>query len=258
MDELVIACQKIKDAGIVKYPLVMPLAAQAGTAARWELLSLAYGEPLFDDNFQPLFAKEGSSGYKAMELMTKYIGELVDPASVDLDVVNIHDTFLAGNGTFTFSGAGLLSTADDPTLSKIVGKAAIALIPGTTTQRSALISFLDGLAVSKLSEHPDAAWKFIEWFISPEAAEMEYKELAIFPTSASILRKFVDEGLIAGGDFIFEQSKYEKPVFPAGLPTWYNEWETDVAVQVNQVARGNITIMEGLNNIANKALELQK
>lgn len=259
LDELVEACQKIKDAGVSEYPLIMPLAAQAGTASRWQQLSLAYGEPLFDDDFQPLFVREGSSGYKALQLMVDYLGTLVDPASVDFDTVMNHDQLFSGDGCFIFSSPGLLVEADNEEISNVVGKTAITLMPGTTEQRSAALDFyLDGFAVSSLSDNLESAVKFIEWYNTAEAAELAYNELGILPSRKSLLRKFIDEGITAGGEFIFEQAEYGQPVFPAGIPPWFEEWETDVAVQVNQVARGNITIMDALNNIANKALELQE
>ena len=78
LDELRDASLKIKKAGIVKYPLIMPMAAEALTTDRWELLSLDYaGVPLFDEkNNAPLFAATDSAGAKALHFMVESLGRL--------------------------------------------------------------------------------------------------------------------------------------------------------------------------------------
>lgn len=259
--ELRDAALKIKEAGVANYPLVLPLAAQAGTASRWYVLSMALsGEPLFDENYQPLFTAEDSGGYQALQFMVDSIGEIIDPAMVELIDIETHDVFLAGDGAFIFSGTTMLQFSDDPEKSAIVDDDVVAaLIPGSDKTRSAALNFyLDGMAISEFSENKDAAWKFMAWWVSPETAQAVWNEQGTNPSRKSLLSKFVEEGTIPGGNFIFEQSEYGMPLFPAGIPPWFEEWETEVANQVNQAARGTITVEQALANIANKAQELQQ
>lgn len=260
MDELYDASMKIKEAGVSNYPLIMPLAAQPGTAGRWQLLSLVFGgEPLFDADLQPHFTASDSGGYKAMQFLVDTLGVIVDPAMVEVDNTVQGDPFFAGDASFLITNIGSLATADDPELSNVVGQISAALVPGSDVTRSAALNFyLDGLAISKDSANKEAACKFIEWWLVPANAQEIFTRIEVTPTREGALRQLIDEGLFPGGELVFEQSDYGMPVFAAGMPAWFDQWETDAASQINQAARGNLTIEQALQNIANKALELQQ
>lgn len=259
-DELYDASIKIKEAGISQYPLIMPLAAQPGTAGRWQLLSLIFsGEPLFDEDLQPQFTSPDSGGYKAMQFIVDSLGVIIDPAMVEVDNTVQGDPFFAGDASFLITGIGQLSNADDPETSNVVDQVSAALVPGSDATRSAALNFyLDGLAVSKFTSNKEAACQFINWWLDPENAKEIFTEIQVVPTSEEALRQLVDEEQFPGGDLVFEQSAYGLPVFATGMPAWFDQWETDAASHVNQVARGSLTIEEALQNIATKALELQQ
>ena len=261
LDELFQVCMDIKKAGVCEYPLAVPIAAHTGMADRWYNIALAYGgEPIFDENYQPRFTAKDSGGYKALEFMKKANGTIIDPALIDAVDLDVNTIFLAGDAAFLIGSPGLVNRAEDPEVSKIVGqKVGLALFPGSDKVKSATLNFyLDGLAVSSLSENKDAAWKFIEWWNTPETAEAAYKDLGVTPTRKSLLSTFIEKGLVPGGPFIGEQSKYGMPIFPSGIPVWFDEWAQDAAGQLNKAIRGDITVDEALTNMANKALEIQK
>jgi multiple sugar transport system substrate-binding protein len=252
---------QIKEAGIVEYPLVIPLAAQSGTASRWELLSLAMsGEPLFDIDYNPLFLSEDSGGYKALKYMIDSVGVTIDPALVELIDLNVHDIFLAGDGAFIFSSASQVVSAKDPGISSITdSNVIVTLVPGSEKVRSAALNFyLDGFAISEYSQNKEEAWKFIEWWLSDKTAEVVWQELEIPPMTKHLLEKYVDEGLVPGGDFVFEQSEYGLSIFAGGIPPWFEEFEIEAASQINQAARGTISFEAALQNIADLAIQLKE
>lgn len=259
LDELYDASVKIKEAGVVDYPLIMPLAAQPGTAGRWQLLSLIFGgTPLFDEDLQPQFTAPDSGGYKAMQFLVDSLGVIIDPAMVEVDNTVQGDPFFAGDASFLITSVGQLANADDEESSNVVGQVDATLVPGSDVTRSAALDFyLDGLAVSKYTTNREAACKFIDWWLTPANAQEIFTEISVTPTREEALRQLVSEGQFPGGELVFEQSAYGLPVFAVGMPAWFDQWETDAASQINQVARGNLTIEEALQNIANKAQELQ-
>ena len=261
LDELFQQCMDIKNAGVCEYPLAVPLAAHVGMADRWYNIALAYGGvPLFDENYQPQFTAKDSGGYKALEFMKQANGTIIDPALIDAVDTNVNDIFLAGDAVFLVGSPGLVTRAEDPEVSKIVGeKVGLALFPGSDKTRSATLNFyLDGMSVSSLSENKDAAWAFIEWWNTAEIAEDAYKDLGVTPTRKSLLETFINRGLVPGGTFIAEQSEYGMAIFQSGIPVWFDEWAQDAAGQLNKAIRGDMSIDEALTKMANKAIEMQE
>lgn len=260
VDELIEASRIIKEAGIVEYPLLQPLAAQAAAASRWQLFSVLFtGGPLFDENYTPLFGEPGSGGNQALEFMVNYLGDLIDPAMVETDAGGQADVFLAGDAAFIFASPGFYRRIQNPEASAIVDKARPSLIPGTADVRSASLDFyLDGFAISSFSQNFDAACQFIRWFLSDEIVRETYFELRITPSRPSMLLELVNEGEFLGGENLLEQSQYGKGVFVTGIPVWFDAWETYTTTQINLAARGSITVDEAVRNIANQALQLQR
>jgi hypothetical protein len=73
-----------------------------------------------------------------------------------------------------------------------------------------------------------------------------------------VLEDFLAEDIILGGEVLLEQAPYAQPLFASGIPPWFEEWIDDTAAQINQAARGNQTVDETIQNIADKAVELQQ
>jgi multiple sugar transport system substrate-binding protein len=92
LDQLVAAAKQIKEKGIATYPIGLPVSATEGASTSWYLLTKAFGGELFDKDFNPLFTKPDSAGYKALafELMLLKEG-LVDPASTGLKDSQINE-----------------------------------------------------------------------------------------------------------------------------------------------------------------------
>lgn len=259
LDDFYEACITIKEVGIVDYPFIFPLGADTGFNDRWYVLTLAYGGEIFDENYNPVFQEVGSGGYKALKLLIDSVGTIIDPAMVELTNVDVNDAFLAGDGVFIISSVGHINVANDPEVSSIVDKAAPALIPGSEGIRSATLDFYtDGLGISSLSEKKEAAWEFIEWWMSEEASDAAFEDLGVTPTRKSLLEEYLNEGQIPGGNHLFEQAEYAMSIFPSGIPVWFEEWANECAAFLNQAARGSITVEEALNNMANLAIEIQQ
>ncbi|MGO8477679.1 sugar ABC transporter substrate-binding protein, partial [Rhizobium ruizarguesonis] len=64
LDGLVAAAKKIKEKGIVEYPIGLPVSATEGASKSWYLMTKAFGGELFDKDFNPMFTSPDSAGYK--------------------------------------------------------------------------------------------------------------------------------------------------------------------------------------------------
>ena len=49
-----------------------------------------------------------------------------------------------------------------------------------------------------------------------------------------------------------------EPLFPAGAPTWYNQFSLAVNTSINSVAKGQISIDEAMKRIADAVTEAKK
>ena len=251
LDELVAAAKKIKAAGIVEYPIGLPLSATEGASTSWYLLTKAFGGDLFDKDFNPLFTSPDSAGYKAMAFEKMLLDEgLVDPASTGLKDSQINDSmFSQGITSIMISGEpGRLGQMNDPAQSKVAGDVEAILVP-TVSGKTRSYGLLEALSVPKVSQHQEAAIAFIKWFTSKKF-QMENYANGFLPTRTSALAALNEEGKLISGDALVEESKYVEPLFAQGTPTWYPQFSSAVNTSINSVAKGEITVDQAMQNIA--------
>lgn len=251
LDELVAAAKKIKEAGVVEYPIGLPLSATEGASTSWYLLTKAFGGDLFDDQFNPLFTSPDSAGYKAMEFEMQLLKDgLVDPASTGLRDSQINDSmFSQGLTSIMISGEpGRLGQMNDEAQSKVAGDVEAILVP-TVSGTTRSYGLLEALSVPKVSQNKEAAIEFIRWFTSLEFQKENYAN-GFLPTRTSGLAALNEEGVLFSGDALVEESKYVEALFPQGTPTWYPQFSSAVNTSINSAAKGEITVDQAMQNIA--------
>ena len=170
LDELVVAAKKIKEAGIVEYPIGLPLSPTEGASTSWYLLTKAFGGELFDADFNPQFTSPDSAGYKAMAFEMQLLKDgLVDPASTGLRDAQINDNMFAkGLTSIMISGEpGRLGQMNDPAQSQVAGDVEAILVP-TVSGKTRSYGLLEALAVPRASQNQEAAIAFVKWFTSKE------------------------------------------------------------------------------------------
>jgi ABC-type glycerol-3-phosphate transport system substrate-binding protein len=69
-------------------------------------------------------------------------------------------------------------------------------------------SFPAGIGISANSKNVEAAWKFIQWYVSPETQEDIYGAVGLYPSRISVQQALHEAGAIEGYDVIVEQSKH--------------------------------------------------
>src|SRR5438477_6068435 len=216
--ELATDVQKLKASG-VQYPLAVPMAATEGGVTPWYLLTLAMGGQLFDSNLKPVFQSPGSAGYKALQWEADAVKNgWVSPGSVALnDDVALND-FLAGQSAILFAtGPGNLPTANDPSQSNIVGKAALGLVPGVTGP-GASFGLPEGLSIPVTAKHKAAAAAFINWWEQPKNAIAIYKTQGSLPCGVSAIQQLAASGELQGGPVLKDELSHVGPLFPQGAP----------------------------------------
>ena len=257
-DELTADLQQIKDQGVAANPLAIPLSATEGTATAWYLLTLAYGGQLFDANFQPAFSSPDSGGYKALQFMVDAVDKgFVTPGAVSLTDTQSDNRYTSGSAAVTIvGGPDEMVTANDPTQSKIVGQGAFMLVPGVSGP-GPTFGLPEGLGIMSTSTHQEAAVAFLNWWEQPETVLALQKSVGLLPCSTTAVGTLVDSGKLVGGDTIKQELENVAALFPQGAPPWYGDFSTKAASLINAAARGDISVQDALNQLADAAKQLQ-
>ncbi|NLS08089.1 sugar ABC transporter substrate-binding protein [Rhizobium sp. P32RR-XVIII] len=251
LDALVAAAKKIKEKGVSKYPIGLPLSATEGASTSWYLLTKAFGGELFDKDFKPLFLTPDSAGYKALafELMLMKDG-LVDPASTTLKDSQINEgMFTQGITSIMISGEpGRLGAMNDPKQSKVAGQAE-AILVATASGQTRTFGLPEALAIPKVSQNKEAAIAFVKWFTSKEFQKKNFVN-GFLPTRTSALSELNAAGGLHSGDTLVAQSKTVEPLFPQGTPPWYPQFSSAVNTAINSAAKGEMSVDQAVQSIA--------
>jgi multiple sugar transport system substrate-binding protein len=254
LDALVTVAKQLKEKGISNYPVGLPLSATEGASTSWYLLTKAFGGELFDKDFNPLFTKPDSAGYKALafELMLMKEG-LVDPASTGLKDSQINESmFSQGLTSIMISGEpGRLGQMNDPKQSKVAGHVEAILVP-TESGETRSFGLPEALAIPKVSANQEAAIAFVKWFTSREFQKKNI-ENGFLPTRTSALAELNSEGKLNSGDALVAQSKTVEALFPQGTPPWYPQFSSGVNTAINSAAKGQMTVDQAVEAIAEAA-----
>jgi multiple sugar transport system substrate-binding protein len=257
--ELLVDAKTIKEKGIARFPIALPLSATEGTATAWYLLTKAFGGDLFDGKLNPLFTSPDSAGYKALawEIDALKAG-LIDPAATGLKDVEVQELFKNGQASFDVAGwAGNLSVYTDASKSKVASVAEGALMP-TVSGKTRTFGLPEAVGIPAASTHKKAAEAFIRWFLAPENQLESYTALGNLPTRTSVLKSLDDSGKLASGKALLAQAAVVEPLFKQGTPTWYPQFSSAVSTAINQAAKGQLSVDAAIKQIAAQAVEAQK
>lgn len=246
--ELLDASLKIKEAGIVEYPMGFPLSVSEATTTNFILITLSRSGDLFNDDG----TLNEENALETMQFIYDSVNvhKVVDPNVMVMIDREIMQKFIAGTQTFMLAWPGVYNTSNDPESSKIVGEAGRMLVPGREGVRSASFGLPEGLGIPKYSTNKEAAWKFIEWVLSQKGADVYFETQGLLPPRTSIFSAYVEQGKVDEGDVLLEQIGYVQPFSKSGLPGWYPKFSLVVQESVNKVASGKMSPEEAVAAIS--------
>lgn len=259
-EDLMAAAKAIKAKGEIEYPLGLPLSATEGSATPWYLMTKAFGGELFNKNWEPEFESPDSAGYKAMEFIIKGLTEdkVIDPAAVGLKDVDVINAFKAGKSAIDLAGwSGNISLYKDAEKSTISEQVKMIPVPGAGG-KSRNFGLIEAMGIPKASKQKEAAVEFIKWINESENVKKIYLELGLLPNHKSALVELNEEGKLHEGDTLIKVLPTVEPLFPQGTPPWYPDFSIDVATTINQMAKGSMSIEEGIKHITENAKKIAK
>ena len=145
-DEMLAAAEKIREAGVVDYPLGMTYKGDWNIAAAFNDMFAAYGGTFVNEDNTPNLNSE--AGMKTLEMM-KRVTEYLDPEYLVSDSTFVQQQLQQGKIAMAPLWASRAGAMDDPNESQFVGKISGSVAPSPaegTTPASML--YWDGLAIA--------------------------------------------------------------------------------------------------------------
>ena len=221
-DELHGQAMAIKAAGVDDYPI-----AVGAINWSWWLMALSMGDPMFDEDLNPVFADEGSKGREAMALLKTFFDhDLISP-EILAGSINQHALFWSGVGVYHqgWQGSVVRGNAESSMQAPNVEYLVLPEVGNTW-------SFPAGIGISVDSENVEAAWEFIKWYVGDQNMTDIWSAFGLYPSRISISSALNDAGEIQGYDEIVEQSMHtnELPRFTL----WWGPWAASVSEAIKE------------------------
>jgi multiple sugar transport system substrate-binding protein len=169
-EELVTQATKIKQMGLVEFPIVWSWAQLEAVVCDFTVMLYGNGGSFLDANGKPSF--NNAAGLQVLTWMKQTIDAgLTNPTSITADENAVRDNFIAGSSAFAVNWLFQYSDSNNPAISKIVGKAAFAPMPVFAAGATAGVvsSSVDGsssFGIMATTPYPDQTWKFLEYLTS--------------------------------------------------------------------------------------------
>ncbi len=256
----------LKKAGIQEYPVIMEFHPDEHSITN-VFYSMVYSyEPgsLFTDDLEPIFNKEGSAAYKALDWLDKALNEweIMDPASLQLKEIDVYKSMQAGKGAFTIMEKYTLAEMNAPGSGDLAGDFELVLMPGDShfTIGSGKFYGITNDAVNRGDDVVDACVKLIEYLGGQYNGEFVIAtKWAVENGLGFAYPELYDNKLVAdrfnswGNVAIEREQENQYAVSMEAMKTpWFTEFSEVIRREIHEVLSGNKSTMEGLDAMASE------
>jgi multiple sugar transport system substrate-binding protein len=247
-DGVLAVAKKIKDAGIVQYPLAWSWSQAEALICDYAQLLGAYGGQ-FTDSSGKLDINKGA-GVEALAFMKKSIDEgLTDPASTTFLEDDTDKSMAAGKTAMEINWESTFRDQNDPSISKVVGQVAVTSTPSGPSGDHPGVNGSMALAIGAKSKHQLAAWKFIEYMTS-EAVQDKYVTSSMTNWKASYTKPEVTKS----NPDVFKAAgvAYDSMILRPPVPN-YNSVSQILQVEIQNALLGKKTPQQALDDAVTAA-----
>ncbi len=248
--ELLDQSKKIKDAGIVQYPIVWSWGQAEAIICDYTTLLSAYGGSFFDMG-QPVFNSDG--GLQALQFMKQSLDQgLSNPASTESLEEDVRRIFSSGQAAFALNWTYMYNLANDPKESQVAGQVDVVPAPGdgTHSQVSAVNGSM-GLGITTGSMHPNEAYQYIEYLTSQPVQE-KYAKLSLPIWKAS----YDNPAVAQGQESLIAAAKQSlAAMYPRPLLIQYPQFSTWLQTDIHRALLNQASPQEALDNTAKQVTQ---
>lgn len=249
-DGVLAVAKKLKDAGVVQYPIAWSWSQAEALVCDYAELLGAYGGQ-FTDSSGKLSINKGA-GVQALEFMKKSLDEgLTDPASTTFLEDDTDKSMAAGKTAMELNWESTFRDQNDPSISKVVGQIALTPPPAGPNGDNPGVNGSMALAIGAKSKHQLAAWKFIEYMTS-EAVQDKYVKSSMTNWKSSYTKpditKTNPEVFAAAG------KAYDSMILRPPVPN-YNTVSQAIQVELQNALLGKKSPQQALDDAVKSANE---
>jgi len=195
----------------------------------------AYSGSVLDSTDPKKVTINSPQAVQALTQMVSWVGSISPSAVTTYKEEDARSAWQNGDSAFMRNWPYAFSLGNDPKTSKIAGKFDVhpMLSAGNgTTGHSNLGGWQYG--INAFSKNPDAAWKLVQYMISPPVQKTFAVELSLFATLKSI---YTDTDVLAKNPFFGKM----QPVLEGALPRPVSPFYPDISNAIQQRVHGALT-----------------
>lgn len=251
-DGVLAVAKKLKDAGVVQYPLAWSWAQAEALICDYAVMLGAYGGQ-FTDSSGKLDINKGA-GVQALEFMKKSIDEgLTDPASTTFLEDDTDKSMAAGKTAMELNWESTFRDQNDPAISKVVGQVAVTAPPAGPSGDNPGVNGSMALSIGSKSKHQAAAWKLIEYLTS-QAVQDKYTKSSMTNWKASYTKPEITKSnpeVFAAAGTAYDSMILRPPVAN------YNTVSQALQVEIQNALLGKKSPQQALDDAVKAANENQ-
>lgn len=250
-DGVLSVARKLKDAGVVKYPLSWSWSQAEAVICDYAVLLGAFGGS-FTDAAGKLSVNDGP-GVQALTWMCQTIKDgLTDPGSVTYLEDDTSKALAGGKAAMILNWESTFVDLNDKKISSIVGDAAVSPPPKGPSGANPGVNGSMAFAIPTTSKHQTAAFTFIEYLTSPPVQQQyatkqspdwkaSYTDPAVLKTNPKVIA--------AAG------TAYDNLISRPEVPN-YNAVSQILQVQIQKALLGKATPQEAMDAAVQQAAAL--
>ena len=250
--ELADDAQRIKDKGIVPYPIVWSWSQAEALVVDYSAITAAYGGG-YGENGK--FAFDQGAPLAALTYMKSTLDRgLSNPNSTEYLEEDVRTVFSNGDAAFALNWTFMYGLANDPKESKIVGQ--VGIVPAPGIEGKAAVSAPNGsmgLGIAAHSAHADEAWSYIQYLTSRPVQD-KYAKLSLPIWKAS----YDDPAIARGQEDLIAAARLALPeLSPRPVTASYQELSAILQKALQQALLGQATPEAALHRATDAAARLR-
>jgi len=248
-DEVVEQATALQEQGIAESPVTDYWNQEWALANSFAFYLYSFGTSYFDDAAN--ITIDEPQAVAALQFMVDMLREheIVTRSAVTLSQEAAADLLYRGTSAFFFQGPPVTKNyADDPARSQVVDEVVAAeWLPAVDADTQATLTLPEAFAIPASSRNKDAAWRYIEYMISPERDRERAVALGSLPLFTAL---YTDPDLLRQYPFWEQFGAQSAVARPLPQVEWYDELVQTTIVQVQRALLGSQTAQESADNIA--------
>lgn len=245
-DELTAKAKKLQGKKGAKYGYLMQAKQYEGLVCNAVEFITAYGGEIINEKGEVVVnSKDTIQGLnKMVEIATS---DYVPQNITTFTEIESNIAFIEGNSPFIRNWPYEYAAANDKEQSEIVGKVGVAPLPAGDEGSAATLGGWMA-AISKYSEHPEAAWEFLKFMTGPEGQKIDAIHGGHAPTIPAL---FKDEEILEANPYFAEEGFVKGLNAAVSRPVVANYQEVSEIIQihVSKAISGSETVEQAVQNM---------